>query len=70
MIGWLLLLACVSCTTRPNVVVLGDSETLKPVPICPQDIVCAVDDTRWTIEKGYLHQIMRTLSRCAKDGPP
>lgn len=65
-IGLVLVLACVSCTTRPSVVVLGDSEELKPVIVCPQGMTCAEDPTRWTIEKGYLNRIMKQLSRCAE----
>jgi hypothetical protein len=62
----LLLLASAGCSTKPAVQVVPSDRLLEPVVICPKEVVCATDPGRWSISKGYLRDIERTLVDCQR----
>ena len=70
---WLLVMLLVSvsfwtsCTKAPATVILPDSHELRPVIVCPEGMTCAVDPTRYTIDGGYLREILIQLDRCGQE---
>ena len=67
-LAWLICLLLLSgCTTRPSAVVIPDSQELRQAWICPSDgNNCVPDQTRTTVDLGYLRDILRTFEECQK----